>query len=131
MAVIPQLGKTYNFKTLAPVLLGSEYKNQKVIGIINSTEAMKYSDIQTTYSLVSKEISNLPKVNELTFLLFESLDKDKTVMALEYIDTNSIVLITTFNLVITLNNANNEDTTIITNHLKELGYKDFTINKIQ
>ena len=85
MAVTPQLGKTYNFKTLSPVILGSEYKNQKVIGIFNSTEAMKYGDIQTTYALVSKQISTLPKINDLTFVLFESLDQDKTILALEYL----------------------------------------------
>ena len=130
MAVTPQLGKTYNFKTLSPVILGSEYKNQKVIGIFNSTEAMKYGDIQTTYALVSKEISTLPKINDLTFILFESLDQDKTILALEYLDVNTIVEVTTFNLNIVVNNASTEDTSIITNMLKELGYTNFTIDKI-
>lgn len=130
MAVTPQLGKTYNFKTLSPVILGSEYKNQKVIGIFNSTEAMKYGDIQTTYALVSKQISTLPKINDLTFILFESLDQDKTILALEYLDVNTIVEVTTFNLNIVVNNASTEDTSIITNMLKELGYTNFTINKI-
>lgn len=130
MAVTPQLGKTYNFKTLSPVILGSEYKNQKVIGIFNSTEAMKYGDIQTTYALVSKQISTLPKINDLTFVLFESLDQDKTILALEYLDVNTIVEVTTFNLNIVVNNASTEDTSIITNMLKELGYTNFTIDKI-
>ena len=130
MAVTPQLGKTYNFKTLSPVILGSEYKNQKVIGIFNSTEAMKYGDIQTTYALVSKQISTLPKINDLTFVLFESLDQDKTILALEYLDVNTIVEVTTFNLNIIVNNASTEDTSIITNMLKELGYTNFTIDKI-
>lgn len=130
MAVTPQLGKTYNFKTLSPVILGSEYKNQKVIGIFNSTEAMKYGDIQTTYALVSKQISTLPKINDLTFILFESLDQDKTILALEYLDVNTIVEVTTFNLNIVVNNASTEDTSIITNMLKELGYINFTIDKI-
>lgn len=130
MAITPQLGKTYNFKTLSPVILGSEYKNQKVIGIFNSTEAMKYGDIQTTYALVSKEISTLPKINDLTFILFESLDQDKTILALEYLDVNTIVEVTTFNLNIVINNASTEDTSIITNMLKELGYTNFKIDKI-
>ena len=130
MAVTPQLGKTYNFKTLSPVILGSEYKNQKVIGIFNSTEAMKYGDIQTTYALVSKQISTLPKINDLTFILFESLDQEKTILALEYLDVNTIVEVTTFNLNIIVNNASTEDTSIITNMLKELGYTNFTIDKI-
>lgn len=130
MAITPQLGKTYNFKTLSPVILGSEYKNQKVIGIFNSTEAMKYGDIQTTYALVSKEISTLPKINDLIFILFESLDQDKTILALEYLDVNTIVEVTTFNLNIVINNASTEDTSIITNMLKELGYTNFKIDKI-
>ena len=130
MAITPQLGKTYNFKTLSPVILGSEYKNQKVIGIFNSTEAMKYGDIQTTYALVSKEISTLPKINDLTFILFESLDQDKTILALEYLDVNTIVEVTTFKLNIVINNASTEDTSIITNMLKELGYTNFKIDKI-
>lgn len=130
MAVTPQLGKSYNFKTLSPVILGSEYKNQKVIGIFNSSEAMKYGDIQTTYSLISKEISTLPKINDLMFVLFESLDQDKTILALEYLDINTIVEVTTFDLNITIKNASTEDTTIITNVLKELGYNDFKIDKI-
>lgn len=131
MAVTPQLGKTYNFKTLAPVILGSEFKNQKVIGIFNSTEAMKYSDIQTTYALVVKEVSNLPKINDLTFLLFESLEQHKTILALEYLELNSITEVATFDLSIIIRNASAEDTTIITNALKELGYIDFKIDKVQ
>lgn len=130
MAITPQLGKSYNFKTLSPVILGSEYKNQKVIGIFNSSEAMKYGDIQTTYSLVAKEITTLPKINDLTFILFESLDQNKTILALEYLSINTIVEVTTFKLNITINNANTEDTSIITNVLKELGYNDFKIDKI-
>lgn len=130
MAITPQLGKSYNFKTLSPVILGSEYKNQKVIGIFNSSEAMKYGDIQTTYSLVAKEITTLPKINDLTFILFESLDQDKTILALEYLSINTIVEVTTFKLNIIINNANTEDTSIITNVLKELGYNDFKIDKI-
>ena len=130
MAITPQLGKTYNFKTLSPVILGSTYNNQKVIGIFNSTEAMKYGDIQTTYALVYKEVPTLPKVNDLTFILFESLDQDKTILALEYLDINTITEVTTFKLNIVINNANTEDTSIITNALKELGYTNFKIDKI-
>lgn len=130
MAVIPQLGKTYNFKTSAPIILGAEYKNQKVIGIVNSAEAMKYSDIQTTHALVAKEISNLPAINNLTYILFESLDKEKTVIALEYLNLSTITEVTTFTLTISIPNANSDDTSIISNSLKELGYKEFKIDKV-
>lgn len=128
MATTFQLNKSYNFRTLAAALLNHEYKNQKVVGIMNAKEAVKYRDIQTLHSNVSKMVTNLPQdINKLTFLLFENMDREKQVLALEYIDPNSIVEITTFNIRIDIRNANTEDLSLLRYRLLELGYTNFDI----
>ena len=122
------IGKTYNFTTLAPDVLGGEYRAMKVISMMTATEAVKYRDIYTLHSSLIDHIPNLPTdANDCVFVLFENQDKIKIVLALEYIDINSIELVETTNIEIKLFNTNTDDLAIIRSRLLELGYTNFTI----
>lgn len=128
MATTFQLNKTYNFNTLAPGILNQYYKVQKVIAIFNSKEAVKHRDIQTLHSNVSKVVTNLPaNVSNLTYILFENDTGDQQVLALEYIDQNSIQEVTTFNIRVDIKNANTNDLALIRKYLMELGYTNLEI----
>lgn len=115
--------KTYNFDTLAPTILNNHYKNMKVISIMDSTEAFKYSDILTLHSKILNIIPSIPKnVKDLTYILFENIDNKNILLAYEYIELNSIVEVKTIGLTIKINDALTSDISIIRKALTELGY---------
>lgn len=123
-----QIKKTYDFKTLAPAILNSDYKSQKVIAIFTSVEAVKYIDIQTLHANVSKVIPSLPSsVNDLTYILFENTSQEKTVLALEYIDQDTIKEVVTYNIRIDVKGANSNDLALLRKYLLELGYTNIDI----
>lgn len=134
MAVSFQLKKKYNFsmKTEASMILGEQFKLMKVKGILSSTEAVKYKDIATTHEILKPLIPNIsPNLVDLTYILFETIDGDEVLFALEYIDTNTIVEVTNVNLRIEILNTSTDDIQIMNNVLKELGYTKFTISQFE
>lgn len=127
-----ELKKSYdfNFKTELVTLLGDKMKNMKVVGILNADQAVKVSDIATIHTQVRPLDTTLPlNLNDLTFIMFETLDKTTAVYAYEYIDANSITAVTTINIRIDVNNASTTDITLLQQTLSELGYVDFAIQQ--
>lgn len=131
MAVVPSLNKVYDFKTIAPGILNLDYKNQKVIGILNAQTAKKYYDIVTLHSKMLKVVTSLPSsYTDLSYLLLENSTREKTVLALEYIDLDTVVEIVKKKVRIDIEDANIEDVNMIRKYLLELGYNNLTITTI-
>lgn len=125
------LKKTYNFSTLAPTLLGDSYANMKVKGILTSENAIKYGDVVSRHETVKSVIKNLPdNVSDLTYILFESLNKENVIMPIEYIQTDSIEEVDAINLRIDIPNTTLDDMGILKTRLQELGYTNFSITII-
>lgn len=123
-----EIKKTYNFTTLVPSLLGGEYKNMQVVSLMTPDEAVKYQDILTLHEQVRTLIALNMSANDCTYVKFKTLEGDTKIIALEYIEPDSIKEVTTVNIRIELQRATTEDISIITARLKELGYVDFTVN---
>lgn len=120
-----ELKKRYNFSTKAPALLGAEYRNMKVESIMSSTEAIKYLDILTLHEQVKTIIGlDIEPIN-CTFIKFKSIEGDEKIIALEYINSDSIVEVETINIQINILNANTNDMLILSERLRELGYDNF------
>lgn len=118
-----QIKKSYNFNTLAGVMLGQSYQSMKVISIMDSKQAIQYGDIMTTFNNVKTIISNLPSsVDDLTFILFENTDKEKVLLALEYIELDSIIEVKSIDIEMKLYDVTTEDLSIIRKAISELGY---------
>ena len=123
-----ELNKIYNFNTLAPAVLGTSFTNMKVKGIMSASEAMKNRDIYTLHNNLLTTITGLPtNVNDLTFILFTNLDGVDTMLALEYIDTFTVVLVSTTNIRIDVLNTTTNDVSILRTRLLELGYTNINI----
>lgn len=126
-----EIKKTYNFSTLAPTLLGSDYTNLKVKAILTSEAAVKYSDIVSTHQTVKSTIKNLPdNVSDLTYILFENSDKTTMILPVEYIETDSVVEVSSINIRIDIPNVTVDDVNILKTRLKELGYLDFKVSLV-
>ena len=122
-----EIKKTYNFTTLVPSLLGGEYKNMQVVSLMTPDEAVKYQDILTLHEQVRTLIALNMGANDCTYVKFKTLEGDTKIIALEYIEPDSIKEVTTVNIRIELQRATTEDISIITARLKELGYVDFDV----
>ena len=122
-----EIKKTYNFTTLVPSLLGGEYKNMQVVSLMTPDEAVKYQDILTLHEQVRTLIALNVSANDCTYVKFKTLEGDTKIIALEYIEPDSIKEVTTVNIRIELQRATTEDISIITARLKELGYVDFDV----
>lgn len=122
-----EIKKTYNFTTLVPSLLGGEYKNMQVVSLMTPDEAVKYQDILTLHEQVRTLIALNMSANDCTYVKFKTLEGDTKIIALEYIEPDSIKEVTTVNIRIELQRATTEDISIITARLKELGYVDFDV----
>lgn len=126
-----EIKKTYNFSTLAPTILGGNYTNMKVKAILTSENAVKYADITSIHTTIKPIIKNLPdNVSELTYILFENLDKETSIFPIEYLETDSITEVSVLNIRIDIPNASMDDLNILKTRLKELGYVNFTITTI-
>lgn len=119
-----EINKVYNFNTIAPVTLGLTYKNMKVIGAnINYRLAVNYTDIYTTREKIIQETGNdLLNVKDVSYVIFENEYGDTVVLSLDWIVSNSIVVVASIDATLKLSNINTVDLTIIRNAINALGY---------
>ena len=127
MAGTFELRKRYNFSTKAPAILGAEYRNVMVESIMTATEAVKYSDVLTLHEQIRTVLNLDLEVANCTYIKFRTLDGETVILALEYINSDSIVEVKTVNIRVDVLEANTDDILIIQERLKELGYSKFKI----
>mgnify|MGYP006971714961 FL=1 len=105
-----EINKVYNFTTLAAARLGSVYREMRVKSIMTASEALRYRDIHTLHNNLIPIITNLPvDTGDCTFLLLENTDKEVVVLAIEYIDPVSVILVSSTNIRIEITDATSED----------------------
>lgn len=127
-----KLNKTYTFniKANAGAVLGQTHTNLKLKGIIDSTEAIRYGDIETIHANIKAvgNIANLPEFTvSCTWLLFNNADGEKVIIAQEYIDSDTIQEITKLNARFELRDITTEDLEIIRGTLSDLGYRNVDV----
>lgn len=126
------LNKTYNYSTLAPNILGSDFKNMKVKAILSSDKALKYHDIKTMHNTLRPVISNLPaSVADLIWYQVVNADGIESIIAHEYIEQSSITEVTAINLNLQVLGVTTGDLDIIKTILAEHGYKNVTIDTFE
>jgi len=128
MAFAFDINKKYNFTTLAPAVLGGNHTLMKVLSIMTAEQAIKYRDIYTMHAQLAPFIVGLPlKANDATYILFETVDKVKTLLAIEWLNASSIAEVTSVNARVDLRNIDSGELSLIRNYFLELGYTDFDI----
>ena len=128
MAGTFELRKRYNFTTKAPAILGAEYRNVMVESIMTATEAVKYSDVLTLHEQIRTVLNLDLEVANCTYIKFRTLDGETVILALEYINSDSIVEVKTINIRVDIFDTNTEDINILRTRLVELGYKNIDIS---
>ncbi|MDQ6990759.1 MAG: hypothetical protein Q9M11_03405 [Mariprofundaceae bacterium] len=125
------INKSYNFTTLAPSILGASFSNMKVRGIVTIDEAVKHADVVTKHESVRALIPGLPVTpNNLVFIIFVDTTGNIVVLAQDYVDPPSILLVTTTDLSVRIFNVDSSMEAIIKLRLKELGIANFTVTTV-
>lgn len=126
-----RLQRSYNFTTLAPSVLGGNYKNMKVKALLTDREAVKYRDIMSLHRTLKPLITALPSnPQDCTYVLLENINKENILLALEYIDMYSIEEVVSTNINVLIRGTTDMDVSIIRTRLIELGYSDLTITLV-
>ena len=119
--------KRYDFVTLAPTELGGVYRSMKVVAILTASQAMTYRDIYTLHEKMKRYLTQDYNVADLTYILFEGVNKQTVLIPWEYLDSNSVVEVEQLKIVIEIPNANTTDISMVADKLTELGFKNCKI----
>ena len=124
-----ELNCKYNFNTLAPAILGADFKRATVLAIINYTIAATMININTNhvniYPYLPVGTVNDPKSYQ--YIVIKTESGENTVLALPWINLSTVSKILSQDITITVSNVVNDDTIKIRDALIMLGFTEFNI----
>lgn len=117
-----QINNHYNFSVYANSVLGTSYKNTKLMSILDFTTAMKFANIELLRRQVYPYLPpNTPSDHtKYTYYLFQHNDK-LIVLADVWIMASSIEVTSGMNYTLTLNNVTTADLAVVRDQLRLLG----------
>jgi len=126
------IGNVYTFNTLSPSILGVSFINVKLIGIMDYTSALQIENVNVKYRAIYPTLPsgtiNDPSVN--LYYHFQTQSGEKILLAEQWVDLPTVVLITTVDFKITLTTATVQDMNTIRDVLNGMGYSNFVIEQI-
>ena len=126
-------GNTYNFRTISNTVLSPEYKNMTVQGIMGLKQAVKYTGVFTDVVTIREKLvseTQLPLIpaEKAKYILFENDNNESIILAEDWIKLDTVLLVTSVKLNLTVNNITSDDVNIIVDTLRAMGYNDLTID---
>jgi hypothetical protein len=125
-----KIGSIYTFNTLAPTVLESVMRNVRILSIMSYDLANSYINVdimqKSIYPLLPSGTPSNPR--DYVYILFETEAKIKTVLAIDWIDINSIQEVTTVTINIRVDRAAIEDIPKIRDTLKLMGFTNLNIS---
>jgi len=123
-----ETGKTYSFKTIAPITLNSTYTGVTLKAILTYDIAKMYSDVVNTHVKVQEEVGRkIPGLDTSIFYLFENKDGEKVVLSELWIEPTSIQIVTSLSIRVIVNEVDETDKYVIESLLKQAGYTNLTV----
>lgn len=118
-----KINSSYTFNNRAPAILGSGYKNAKLVAILDSKMAGTLINIQSQhvniYPYLPQSTPNSPE--KYTYLVFE-INGERKVIAEEWIDELSVVESSSQNVQIDIKNVTTQDIVKLRNMLTIGGF---------
>ena len=123
------LNSTFSFETLAPALLGAKIKNAKLISILGYTKAVQFFNPNAQHANI---YPNLPAgvskdLTKYTFYEFETENGELKYLAKEWINLNTVELVSGTTTRITIYNTSINDQQKIREYLLSAGHSSFNI----
>lgn len=126
-----EVGKVYNFSTIAGSVLGDNFTNMEVLVRAKATSMINSGvDIYTRHASIVAIVPTLPdNANDMIFVELQStVTGDKHVLAIPYILPGSIVEVVSTNLRVEVFNTNADAIGVIRLLLAERGFTDVKIS---
>lgn len=116
------LNKHYGFSLYPNSVLGTVYKNAKLVSILDYTTALKFSNIELLHKQIYPYLppGTNPNHIEYTYYLFKHNDKDVVIADVWIID-GSVEESSGLNYTIRLNNISNAQYSAVRDQLRLLG----------
>lgn len=116
------INKYYNFSVYANSVLGSSYKNAKLVSILDYHTALKFANIELLQRQIYPYLppGTLPDHTKYSFYLFKYNDKD-IVLADVWIEQSSIEETSGLNYTLKLNNITSPQLATVRDQLRLLG----------
>lgn len=127
-----QIGGTYNFETLAPAILGDKIKNAKLTAIVNYTMANKLFNPSSQHANIYPHLppGTARDHTKYSYYVFTSQNGEDRVYALEWLNQNTIELVSGSTIRATIYNTTAQDLTNIRQLLASAGYTSISIDVV-
>lgn len=129
-----QLNKVYTFNVLGASVLGyTTMKNAKLISIMDYSTARKYDNIDVKYRSIYPVLpqGTIDSIKSCIYYRFINVDSnEEAVLADQWIDMASIVLVEGINFQVTFTNGSTDDMRKVRNALNNMGFTNYDIKQI-
>lgn len=129
------IDNTYNFNTISKSVLKPNYEGLKVTSYMGFKQAIKYTGVFNDVVTANRQLqteTGLPLLDptQVKYILFEDIYGNEVLLAEDWIDVESIVLVEGISMNIRINNITSDDAAIIKNMLVAMNYKDIVTDII-
>jgi len=125
-----QTGLTYSFTVYPSYILGTDFKNVVVLGVVNYEIASKYADIYAlhaqVYPTLPEDTPNNPESYD--YLLIKTTTGNKTVVGLPWIKEETIAVVDSKTIQVLISQVSANDITAIRNALVQNGFMNLKID---
>jgi hypothetical protein len=124
-----ELNLRYNFVTVAPTIIGTEYNGLRVVGTASIDDLDNSNDMATIHEQIraAENILHEIPVEELNFVKFRNSDEQPIVLAQEWIVASSVEQTNELNLTYIVKNVGASDKVKISQVLKSIGYHNVEV----
>lgn len=128
-----KIGATYSFNTYAPGVLGNQYQNVKMLGVLSADLASRLGcDIQSLQQKVYPQVpaqNNMPTdPTQYNYIQIQLQNGSRTILGMPWIDESSIVAVTGQTITAIVGGVTADDMPIIRNLLAMNGYSQVSMS---
>jgi len=129
MAIDLVVGKQYNFSLYPAEILGSNFKNVQIVGVVSAALAQAYADIVALHVQVFPYLPAGVENNHASYdyVICKTSTGETTVIGTAWINQDTIELVESATITVVISDVVSSDQTIIANALRVNGFNAFTI----
>lgn len=130
MSITEYIGSVVNFDTAAPGILGTNRRNVQVLAVLDMDTAAMMSDVRARHAQVKNYIQDLPEAaSSYNYVKIRYTNGDIEVLGVPWIKHDTIEVVTSRKLVITVNNVTDTVENTVKQALLQNGI-EFSIEQI-
>lgn len=131
MSIADYNGSTVRFNTLAPGVLGANRDNVTVVAVLDMDTAAVLADVRSKHAQVRNYIPNLPQsAGSYSYVKLRYGNGDTEILGVPWIDADSIEVITSRKLVLTINDVSESTEQLVRQALLQNGISNFTLEVV-